>query len=86
MKIRKNKLGQSWHTDPEQRIGFYECVKGCEVILVISNCVQNIYKKNWNDSMSTFLEIHKYIFTKWYQIKQNFSIANQQFQKHALPY
>ena len=45
------------HTDPEHRLGFFECLTGSEELLAITACVQNIYKKNWNVSISTFLEI-----------------------------
>ena len=47
----------SWkvlHTDPEHRLGFFECLTGSEELLAITACVQNIYKKNWNVSISTF--------------------------------
>ena len=49
------------HTDAGQRIGFIECQTECEVILIISNCVRNIFKKIWNDSLKFFfinLQIH----------------------------
>ena len=62
-------LGRTWskgteHTDPEQRIGFFECHRGSEDILVILECVQNLRKRSRNVSNSTFLEIHKNIFEK----------------------
>ena len=50
--------------DPERRIGFFECLRGSEDILVISECVQSLRKRIWNVSNSTFLEIHKNIFEK----------------------
>ena len=34
------------HTDPEHRLGFFECLTGSEELLAITACVQNIYKKN----------------------------------------
>ena len=55
--------GITTHTDPEHRIGFFECVREGEDILGISICVRNIFKKICNDSNSTFLEIYKYMFT-----------------------
>ena len=33
------------HTDPEQRIGFFECLRGSEGIYVIAECVQNLRKR-----------------------------------------
>ena len=52
------------HTDPEQRIGFFECLRGSEVILVIAECVPNLRERILNVYNSTFLEIHKNIFEK----------------------
>ena len=48
------KMGRTNHTDPEHRLGFFECLTGSEELLAITACVQNIYKKNWNVSISTF--------------------------------
>ena len=36
---------QTDHTDPEQRIGFFECVRGSEDILTILECVPNQRKR-----------------------------------------
>ena len=60
------------HTDPEQRIGFFECLRGSEDILVISECEKSLRKRIWSVSNSTFLEIHKNIFEKnLYRDSQN---------------
>ena len=60
------------HSDPEQRIGSFECHRGSEDILVILECVPNLRKRIWNVSNSTFLEIHKNIFEKnLYRDSQN---------------
>ena len=45
---------------------------------------EKLMKQKWKQycgtaGMSTFLEIHKYIFTKLYQIKHNFFFANWTF-------
>ena len=43
---REVQLLWTTHTDPEHRLGFFECLTGSEELLAITACVQNIYKKN----------------------------------------